>query len=258
MRRRRCMRWAYPATGTRRGACRGHAPRPSRHPRWRGRPRRHHRLVDGRARRRAAASPYRHVGCARRAGHRAGSTFTVARRRFPAIADLHRGAQLADHVVFGALVGVVLARAATRRTLTWRPALLGHADREDIDPEQGIDDRHCRARRAGRARCRGRHRRRARARRPRGGGAQTRGDPPVRSRRASVARQWRDHHSVEVVEDLAQHREVVPVGEQRLTYVTAGDHHVLEAGAPHAAQPGRRRGSDRWPTPHGTGGPAAS
>ena len=34
----------------------------------------------------------------------------VARRRFPAIAALPRGAQLADHVVFGTLVGVVVAR----------------------------------------------------------------------------------------------------------------------------------------------------
>ncbi|HEU4839909.1 MAG TPA: hypothetical protein VFT09_00655 [Ilumatobacteraceae bacterium] len=33
----------------------------------------------------------------------------VARRRFPAIAALPRGPQLADHVAFGALVGLVLA-----------------------------------------------------------------------------------------------------------------------------------------------------
>ena len=44
----------------------------------------------------------------------------IAQRRFPAIAALPRGAQVADHVVFGAIVGLVIGRsrrhAATPRS----------------------------------------------------------------------------------------------------------------------------------------------
>jgi hypothetical protein len=38
----------------------------------------------------------------------------IAARRFPAIRALPRGAQLADHVAFGALTGCVLARSERR------------------------------------------------------------------------------------------------------------------------------------------------
>jgi hypothetical protein len=39
----------------------------------------------------------------------------IARRRFPAIAGLHPGAQVADHVAFGVLVADALSRADARR-----------------------------------------------------------------------------------------------------------------------------------------------
>lgn len=43
---------------------------------------------------------------------------TIARRRFPAIAALPIGGQVADHVVFGAVVGAVLQWGSDRRSAT--------------------------------------------------------------------------------------------------------------------------------------------
>lgn len=56
---------------------------------------------------------------------------SIADRRFPAIAELPRGAQVADHVAFGAIAGHVLARhahrdgQATRRVTIRRAARSG-------------------------------------------------------------------------------------------------------------------------------------
>lgn len=44
----------------------------------------------------------------------AGLDLTIAERRFPAIAALPRMPQVADHVLFGALVGAVVARRDSR------------------------------------------------------------------------------------------------------------------------------------------------
>ncbi|MDQ3308295.1 MAG: hypothetical protein M3499_08085, partial [Actinomycetota bacterium] len=43
-----------------------------------------------------------------------GLDLTIAERRFPAIAGLPRAPQVADHVLFGALVGAVIARRDPR------------------------------------------------------------------------------------------------------------------------------------------------
>jgi hypothetical protein len=45
----------------------------------------------------------------------------VASRRYPAIAALPRTAQVADHVAFGAIAGLVLGRAQQRARATIRP-----------------------------------------------------------------------------------------------------------------------------------------
>jgi hypothetical protein len=46
----------------------------------------------------------------------AGLDLGIAKRRFPAIAALPRGAQVADHLAFGTIAGLVLGRSRRRGT----------------------------------------------------------------------------------------------------------------------------------------------